>query len=145
MPCALPRALLASAFLLLVPARLAPPLVRLPLPRKPTNLAPPPPKIKKKVGMAAMDCYERDFEEPLLAESGAYYRRRAAEWVAEDSCPDYMAKAEGCLRAEEERVEHYLHASTRPKLLREAEEELLAKYQARCVCVCVVVGWGGGA
>lgn len=38
-------------------------------------------------------------------------------WIAEDSCPEYMLKAEECLRQEEERVQHYLHISTKPKLL----------------------------
>lgn len=38
-------------------------------------------------------------------------------WIAEDSCPEYMVKAEECLRAEEDRVQHYLHISTKPKLL----------------------------
>lgn len=41
-----------------------------------------------------MEFYERDFEEALLSESANYYKRKAADWVAEDSCPDYMLKAE---------------------------------------------------
>ena len=44
---------------------------------------------------------------------------QAAVWVAEDSCPDYMLKAEACLKQEEERVGNYLHISTKPKLLEE--------------------------
>jgi uncharacterized protein YceH (UPF0502 family) len=40
-----------------------------------------------------------------------------------------FAQAEDCLRLEEERVDNYLHASTKPKLLREVENELLAKYE----------------
>lgn len=42
---------------------------------------------------------------------------QAAVWIAEDSCPEYMLKAEECLRQEEDRVQHYLHISTKPKLL----------------------------
>jgi cullin 1 len=42
--------------------------------------------------MGSMDHYERDFEEVLLAESGGYYKRKAAEWISEDSCPEYMIK-----------------------------------------------------
>jgi hypothetical protein len=42
---------------------------------------------------------------------------QAAVWIAEDSCPEYMVKAEECLRQEEDRVLHYLHISTKPKLL----------------------------
>lgn len=81
------------------------------------------------VGMGNMDHYERDFEEVMLTETGGYYKRKAAEWINQDSCPDYMLKAEECLRLEEERVDNYLHASTKPKLLKQVEEEVLRKYE----------------
>lgn len=83
------------------------------------------------VGMGGMECYEKDFEEPLLQESAAYYKRKAAEWIAQDTCPEYMIKAEECLRLEEERVDHYLHAATKPKLLKEVEAELLTQYETQ--------------
>lgn len=41
----------------------------------------------------------------------------------EDSAPDYLAKAEECLRDEEERVNSYLHLSTKPKLLKEVRAQ----------------------
>lgn len=41
-------------------------------------------------------------------------------WIQQDSCPDYMLKAEDCLRAEEERVNNYLHQSSKTKLLEQA-------------------------
>jgi hypothetical protein len=44
------------------------------------------------VGMGGMEAYERDFEEFLLAETNAYYKRKAAVWIEQDSCPDYMLK-----------------------------------------------------
>ena len=81
------------------------------------------------VGMGGMDAYERDFEEYLLTGTAEYYKRKASVWVEEDSCPDYMIKAEDCLRTEEERVNLYLHHSTRPKLLKEVERELLTNYE----------------
>jgi cullin 1 len=87
--------------------------------------------IFQEVGMGSMEAYEKDFEEPLLRDTGAYYRRKAAAWIEEDSTPDYLAKAEECLRAEEGRVNSYLHVDTKPKLLREAEGELLREHQAR--------------
>ncbi|KAG2490035.1 hypothetical protein HYH03_011500 [Edaphochlamys debaryana] len=83
------------------------------------------------LGMSNMDCYEKDFEEYLLTETSAFYRRKASEWIEQDSCPDYMLKAEECLRLEEERVENYLHASTKAKLLKEVENELLSNYEQR--------------
>ena len=65
------------------------------------------------VGMGAMECYDLDFEQHLLAQTGAVYKSKAAEWVEQCSCPDYMLKAEECLRLEEERVDNYLHNATK--------------------------------
>ena len=31
--------------------------------------------------MGGMDCYEKDFEDSLLQETCAYYKRKAAEWI----------------------------------------------------------------
>lgn len=56
-----------------------------------------PPEPFAQVGMGGMECYEKDFEDHLLAETASYYRRKAAEWINEDSCPDYMLKV--CVRA----------------------------------------------
>ena len=48
--------------------------------------------------------------------------------VEVDSCPEYMATAEAALRSEEERVDAYLHASSRPRLMAGAEQALLASH-----------------
>lgn len=87
--------------------------------------------IFQEVGMGSLECYENDFEQALLAETGNYYRRTAMTWIEEDSTPDYMIKAEDSLRAEESRVESYLHVATKPKLLKEAEMQLLGVHQTR--------------
>jgi frataxin-like iron-binding protein CyaY len=63
--------------------------------------------------MGGMESYEQDFEEFLLQDTGAYYKLKAAAWIEQDSCPDYMQKADDCLQKEEERVENYLHSSTK--------------------------------
>jgi hypothetical protein len=47
------------------------------------------------VGMGSMDHYERDFEDVLLTDTAGYYKRKAAEWINEDSCPEYMLKVTG--------------------------------------------------
>lgn len=44
------------------------------------------------IGMGSMDCYVADFEDAMLADSAAYYSRKASNWILEDSCPDYMLK-----------------------------------------------------
>ncbi len=66
--------------------------------------------------MGGMECYEQDFEEYLLADTSAYYKVKAAAWIEQDSCPDYMQKADDCLQKEEERVENYLHSSTKVRI-----------------------------
>ncbi len=40
-----------------------------------------------------------------------------------------MHQAEQCLKEEEERVENYLHASTKAKLLKKVETEVLSNYE----------------
>lgn len=45
------------------------------------------------IGMGQMDHYEKDFEAHLLDDTAAYYSRKASSWIVEDSCPEYMLKA----------------------------------------------------
>uniref|UniRef100_A0A2P2MWE2 Cullin family profile domain-containing protein n=1 Tax=Rhizophora mucronata TaxID=61149 RepID=A0A2P2MWE2_RHIMU len=80
------------------------------------------------IGMGQMDHYEKDFEAAMLEDTAAYYYRKASNWILEDSCPDYMLKAEDCLKREKDRVSHYLHSSSEPKLLKNVQHELLSVY-----------------
>ncbi|KAK4282834.1 hypothetical protein QN277_014162 [Acacia crassicarpa] len=69
------------------------------------------------MGMGQMDCYENDFEAAMLKDTASYYSRKASNWILEYSFPDYILKADECLKREKERVAHYLHSSSEPKLL----------------------------
>ncbi|XP_061349101.1 cullin-1 isoform X3 [Gastrolobium bilobum] len=80
------------------------------------------------IGMGQMDHYENDFEAAMLKDTAAYYSRKASNWILEDSCPDYMLKAEECLKREKDRVANYLHSSSEPKLLEKVQHELLSVY-----------------
>ncbi|KAK4418166.1 Cullin-1 [Sesamum alatum] len=80
------------------------------------------------IGMGQMDYYENDFESAMLDDTVAYYSRKASQWIVEDSCPDYMLKAEECLKKEKDRVSHYLHSSSEAKLLEKVQNELLVVY-----------------
>ncbi|XP_073148939.1 cullin-1-like [Henckelia pumila] len=80
------------------------------------------------IGMGQMDYYEKDFEDAMLNDTAAYYSRKASNWIVDDSCPDYMLKAEECLRKEKDRVSHYLHSSSETKLLEKVQNELLVVY-----------------
>ncbi|KAI8522729.1 hypothetical protein RHMOL_Rhmol13G0019500 [Rhododendron molle] len=84
--------------------------------------------IYVEIGMSQMEYYENDFEDELLKDSSAYYSRKASNWIVEDSCPDYMFKAEECLKKEKDRVSHYLHSSSEQKLVEKVQNELLVVY-----------------
>ncbi|KAG2267493.1 hypothetical protein Bca52824_062048 [Brassica carinata] len=76
-------------------------------------------------GMGTMERYEKDFEMFLLEDTASYYSRKASSWIQEDSCPEYMIKSEESLKKEKERVIHYLHSTTEPKLVEIVQEKLL--------------------
>ncbi|KAK2364638.1 cullin-1 [Trifolium repens] len=77
------------------------------------------------IGMGETVHYEQDFEVQMLDDTADYYKSKATIWIESDSCPDYMLKAEDCLKRERERVSHYLHASTEQKLVEKVQHELL--------------------
>ncbi|KAG1338628.1 cullin-1 [Cocos nucifera] len=82
------------------------------------------------IGLGSMECYENDFEAAMLKDTAAYYSRKASNWILEDSCPDYMLKAEECLKREKDRVSHYLHSSSEQKLLE--VDDLSRMYRLFC-------------
>ncbi|KAK3248376.1 Cullin-1 [Cymbomonas tetramitiformis] len=86
-------------------------------------------EIFVEIGNGDLNDYDKDFEAFLLKATASFYSRKAAVWIQEDSCPEYMLKAEDCLKHEKERVGHYLHPSSEEKLLREAENQILAQYE----------------
>ncbi|CAN6183699.1 unnamed protein product [Urochloa humidicola] len=74
------------------------------------------------------ELYKKDFEDAFVQGTIDYYSKKAQTWIVEDTCPEYMLKAEECLQKEKERVTHYLHSSTEPRLMEAAQEELLARH-----------------
>ncbi|THU47451.1 hypothetical protein C4D60_Mb09t15660 [Musa balbisiana] len=76
------------------------------------------------IGSGKTHYYETDFEAHMLRETSTYYSQKASIWIVEYSCPDYMFKAEECLKREKDRVLHYLHEISKPKLLQHVTAEL---------------------
>jgi len=76
---------------------------------------------------ADMDAYTSDFEPALLNAAATFYQRQASTWI-ERSCPDFMLNAETSMRAEKERSDHYLHATSEPKLLQVVDAEVLTAH-----------------
>ena len=83
------------------------------------------------VGMKELEYYQHNFEAAIVEDTGKYYSRKASSWIMEDSCPDYMVKAEECLKSERERVSHYLHSSSEQKLVGRVQRELLLVYESQ--------------
>ncbi|XP_019096794.1 PREDICTED: cullin-2-like [Camelina sativa] len=84
-------------------------------------------------GLGEMEKYEDDFESFMLHDTASYYSCKASSWIEEASCPDYMLKSEECLKKEKERVSHYLHSSTEPKLIEKVQHELLVVVTKRLI------------
>ena len=54
-----------------------------------------------------------------------FYRHESQEYLAQNTCPDYLKKAEQRLGEERLRVAHYLDNSTEPRLKEIVETELI--------------------
>jgi len=78
------------------------------------------------LGVNSRSVYEEDFEKPFLETSSTFYRVESQEFIASNSCSDYMKKVEARIKEELERVAHYLDPSTEPKIKDVVERELIA-------------------
>jgi len=81
------------------------------------------------MGLNSLTAYEKDFELLLFNDTSGFYKRESAKWIAEDSCPDYMRKAEDRLIQEQARAQAYLHQTTEPQLIKKVEAELIQDHQ----------------
>jgi cullin 1 len=77
-----------------------------------------------------LDVYRNHFEQPFVEASGAYYKTESEKFLAENSVPDYLQKAETRLSEEEARVNMYLHNSTHRPLLEMCETVLIKNHTA---------------
>lgn len=53
-----------------------------------------------------MESYESDFVVRMCDGAAVYSLWKASNWIAEESCPDYMSNAEECLKREKDKVAH---------------------------------------
>ncbi|KDO60737.1 hypothetical protein CISIN_1g043775mg, partial [Citrus sinensis] len=68
------------------------------------------------------------FVEHMLQDTSSYYSRISTNWILKDPCPDYMRKAEECLKKERDRVSRYLQSNGEEKLVEKVQHELLVVY-----------------
>lgn len=74
--------------------------------------------------------YSQEFEAPFIAATQEFYTVEVAEWVASDSCPEYLSKAEVRFEQERKRLTHYLHTSSEQKLMNTLYDVLLVQHQS---------------
>uniref|UniRef100_A0A7S1VSX6 Cullin family profile domain-containing protein n=2 Tax=Grammatophora oceanica TaxID=210454 RepID=A0A7S1VSX6_9STRA len=86
-------------------------------------------ELFESMGMGSLEAYVADLETPLLESTREFYGQKRQEWIATDSTPDYLIKAEVALNDERTRVGDYLNASSETKLLKVCEEEILEKVE----------------
>ena len=86
-------------------------------------------ELYESMGMGNLESYTTDLEGPLLDSTREYYAMKRQKWIAEDSTPDYLIKAERVLNEERSRIMEYLNLASESKLLRVCEEEILEKVE----------------
>ncbi|CDU24748.1 probable SCF complex member Cullin 1 [Sporisorium scitamineum] len=75
-----------------------------------------------------LDVYRQEFEKPFIEATEVYYTAESDAFVSQNTATDYMKKAETRLKEEEDRVELYLHASTRTKLVHTCDNVLVRRH-----------------
>ncbi|KAI0042482.1 Cullin-domain-containing protein [Auriscalpium vulgare] len=77
------------------------------------------------INKQSLENYKEHLETPFLDATEAYYKHESEAFLAENSVSDYLRKAEERLREEEDRVERYLHTTTRKLLISKCEHVLI--------------------
>eukprot|EP00708_Paratrimastix_pyriformis_P002138 GAFH01000877.1.p2 GENE.GAFH01000877.1~~GAFH01000877.1.p2 ORF type:complete len:758 (-),score=373.48 GAFH01000877.1:226-2445(-) len=85
------------------------------------------------MGQNKLTLYETDFETIFLRDTAGYYKRLSQQWIATDSCPEYLTKCEDRIAQEMLRVDAYLHSTSGPKLNAVMNKELLAAHVTRLI------------
>jgi len=77
------------------------------------------------LGVDGNDVYQEDFEKPFLELTTEFYALESQHFLLENDASVYLKKVERRLKEEEQRVDHYLDASSKEKIQRIVEKELI--------------------
>lgn len=80
------------------------------------------------LGINSLAIYEQDFEVFFLDATREFYQRESLEYLTQNSCVDYITKAEARLLDEHHRALSYLNPNTEKKLKRIVEIELITNH-----------------
>lgn len=78
-----------------------------------------------------LEVYREAFEKPFLAATELFYQAESEQYIGANSVTEYMKKAETRLAEEENRVDLYLHASTRKSLVSKCEDVLVKAHSEK--------------
>lgn len=97
----------------------------------------------KDLSVGKVEAYEMEFEDMFLVNTRIFYEQEGQVDFEQKTCAEFLKKTQERLCQEQQRVLHYLHSSTEPKLLHIVETELIAKYGKRLIDMegsgCVVM------
>jgi len=82
------------------------------------------------LGVQGKNIYRECFEDQFLDHTRKFYQDESVQYISQNTCSDYLKKAEKRIREEKARVENYLHESTMEKIQELCDEEwILAHYK----------------
>lgn len=73
--------------------------------------------------------YKEQLEKKIIEHAQAFYKRTSRSWMAQDSAPNYLKKAEKMLAQEKARVDAYLNRNTHEPLRNACYVEILKNHQ----------------
>ncbi len=75
-----------------------------------------------------VNVYEEDFEKHFIEDSHNFYREESQSFIQQNTCSEYLAKAQMRIHEENDRVTNYLSSSSESKLKFAVETELITKH-----------------
>eukprot|EP00930_Biecheleria_cincta_P040180 TRINITY_DN27551_c0_g1_i1.p1 TRINITY_DN27551_c0_g1~~TRINITY_DN27551_c0_g1_i1.p1 ORF type:complete len:788 (-),score=181.16 TRINITY_DN27551_c0_g1_i1:93-2456(-) len=82
------------------------------------------------LGVQGKNVYRESFEDAFLDATRKFYQDESVQYISQNTCSDYLKKAEKRIREEKARVENYLHESTMEKIQELCDEEwILVHYK----------------
>lgn len=82
------------------------------------------------LGVQGKNVYRESFEDQFLDHTRKFYQDESVQYISQNTCSDYLKKAEKRIREEKTRVENYLHETTMEKIQELCDEEwILAHYK----------------